>query len=179
MGTDMIEKTSIVNHTAFGLDGTVEARTSSKDIGQCSVTCACCCHSKRRMHIAHALSYITGFICIIYVGGDTNRACDHSSCRRKLLATLNLTYYFPPWLLTKAMSIFLRFDPAGGMNMTLRMPNVCPDTSTIFHLATAGDVGGMKALFEKDLASPNDVSCSFGYSVVHVSCVPCQYSPFD
>lgn len=49
------------------------------------------------------------------------------------------------------------------------MPRVRPDTAPIFHLASAGDIAGMQRLFRLGLASPDDVSYAFGYSVLHVS----------
>ena len=53
--------------------------------------------------------------------------------------------------------------------MSLQIARIRPDDSKIFHLATAGDIEGMKVMFARGLASPNDVSYTFGYSVLHVS----------
>ena len=47
-----------------------------------------------------------------------------------------------------------------------------PDTCKIFHLATAGDIEGMKMMFARGLASPNDVAYTFGYSLLHVGLMP-------
>lgn len=149
--------------------GTIGSKNYFDGNGFCSGRCACSCHPKLRTQTAQTLSYLTGSVCIRYIGGQTNRACDLSSCKRKRSITLNLTCYFPHWLLLKAISISLGFDPVGGINITTKMPCICPDTSKIFHLATAGDIKGMKTMFERDLASPNDVSYTFGYSLLHVS----------
>ena len=77
------------------------------------------------------------------------------------------------------MNAFLSFelmgDPWGSPYISMRIARVRPDTSKIFHLATAGDIEGMKAMFARGLASPNDVSYSFGYSVLHVSMTTPNY----
>ena len=70
------------------------------------------------------------------------------------------------------MSVLLSFDPAGSLNMLMQMPYIRPDTSKIFYLVTAGDVEGIKLIFKRGLASPNDVSDTFGYSVLYVSIIP-------
>ena len=166
-GKEQTVKTGLKHDSEFGFDG-----TSIKGLDQCNGSCTCCCHPKRRIQFTETLSSFIGSMCLSYVGGQISRSCDQSSCKRKLHTTFKLTYYFPRWFLIKVVSVLLSFDPAGSPNMSMQMPCIRPDTSRIFHLATAGDVEGMKLMFEKGLASLNDISDTFGYSVLHVSVIP-------
>ena len=168
-GDEEIDNKGNRHDTACGPADAAEAKTLLKTLDQRSGSGTCYCYSKRRIQITELLSPLIGSMCISYFGGQTSRLCDRSPCRKKLLTTLNMTYYFPTWLFAKAVGVSLSFDPAGSPSMSLQMPRIRPDTSKIFHLATAGDIGGMKTMFESGLASPNDVSHTFGYSVLHVS----------
>ena len=174
MGKEQASNGSVRNHSTYGFESVITVRTPYESLGQCNRLCICCCHPKRCVRMNDLLSTLTGSMCLNYVGGPTSRPCDQSSCRRKLPPIFNITYYFPRWLLTKMVSLCLSFDPTGSPSLCMHMPLIRPDTSKIFHLATAGDIGGMKTMFEKGLASPNDVAYTFGYSVLHVSVIPWQ-----
>ena len=159
------------DNTDVSLENAVDVKTSLKSLDQFSRSCTCYCYPKRSIQITEVLSSLTGSMCISYSRGQIGPPCCQTLCRRNLPTALNLTYYFPSWLLTKVVSVFLSFDPAGSPSVSLQVPRIRPDTSKIFHLATAGDIGGMKTMFERGLASPNDVSYRFGYSVLHVSVI--------
>lgn len=171
-GKEQTVKTCLGHDSEFGFDGVIDVRTSIKGLDQCNGSCTCCCHPKRRIQFTETLSSLTGSMCLSYVGGQTSRSCDQSFCKRKLHTTFKLTYYFPRWFLIKVVSVLLSFDPVGSPNMSMQMPCIRLDTSRIFYLTTAGNVEGMKLMFKRGLASPNDVSDTFGYSVLHVSIIP-------
>ncbi|KAL8783693.1 MAG: hypothetical protein Q9195_009307 [Heterodermia aff. obscurata] len=80
---------------------------------------------------------------------------------------LNVTYHFPHWLLSGVIDTSWGSDSVGCPTVALRMPRIRPDTAPIFHLAAAGDIAGMQRMFRLGLASPDDVSYAFGYSVLH------------
>ena len=82
---------------------------------------------------------------------------------------LNLTYHFPRWLLGRIIDTYWGSDSIGCPTIALRMPRIRPDTAPIFHLAAAGDIAGIQQMFRLGLASPDDVSYAFGFSVLHVS----------
>ncbi|MCJ1292557.1 hypothetical protein MMC34_004108 [Xylographa carneopallida] len=72
------------------------------------------------------------------------------------------SYYFPTWLLAR---VFMgNITPAP--EMLLRVGNVIPSRSSVFHHAMLGSVDGIKKLFDQGLASPFDVAES-GSSVLH------------
>ena len=168
-GKEQTDNTDIASYTACGLEGAVKVKTSINNLDRYSRSSTCCCYPRRRIQISNALSFLIGSMCISYSGGQISQPCEQCHCRTKLPISLNIIYYFPRWILARAVSAFLSFDPAGSPSVALQMPRIRPDTSKIFHLATAGDIGGMQSMFERGLASPNDVSDTFGYSVLHVS----------
>ena len=134
-------------------------------------SCACCYRSTYRLQANDVLSHLLGSFCLSYTGSNKKRPCYQISCRKRMLTVFNINYYLPWWVLAKAVNIFLSFDPMGSPYMSLQLSRVRPDTSKIFHLTTAGDIGGMKTVFARGIASPNDVSDTFGYSVLHVSVI--------
>ena len=145
----------------------------SRDISQhenyCNSCCACCCHKRTRIHMPSVVVNLVGSLYLTYSNGYTHLPCNDESCQRRLQVMLNLTYHFPRWLLSRVIDTYWGSDPIGCPIAALRMPRIRPDTAPIFHLAAAGDIAGMRRMFRLGLASPDDVSHAFGYSVLHVS----------
>ena len=168
-GKEQTDNTDIARYTPCGLESAVKVKTSINNLNRYSRSSICCCYPRRRIQITNALSSLVGSMCISYLGGQISQPCEQCRCRTKSPIKVNINYYFPRWFLAMAVNVFLSFDPAGSPSVSLQMPRIRPDTSKIFHLATAGDIGGMQSMFERGLASPNDVSYTFGYSVLHVS----------
>ena len=69
-----------------------------------------------------------------------------------------IMYFFPMWLLARAMVMVLKFSPISGPELIIRFPRVVSDNSLIFYLVTRNDVQGIRGLLEKGLASTSDVS---------------------
>ena len=168
-GKEQVDNTGIEQYTACGMEGSVKVKTSTKNLDQYSRSSTCCYYPRRRTQMTNVFSSLIGSMCVSYLGGQICRPCEQCFCRTKFPVRLNISYYFPRWLLAMVVNVFLSFDPAGSPSVSLQIPRIRPDTSKIFHLATAGDIGGMQSMFERGLASPNDVSYTFGYSVLHVS----------
>lgn len=137
-------------------------------IGYCSQACQCTCHSTQRKQTAGLCSLFFGTVCLKFIGGNNFGACNSFGCKRRLPIFLSVGYYFPRWILDRVVQVSIDNSLTGSFRMVLQVPRICSDASTIFHLATAGDIQGMKSLFDRRLASPHDVSASFGYSVLHV-----------
>ena len=69
----------------------------------------------------------------------------------------------------------LASTPLAGPVVSLKMQRTIPGDSDIFTFARLGEVGKMRALFEKGLASPHDVHCESGITPLHV----CRLSTWD
>src|SRR2546421_9336228 len=80
-----------------------------------------------------------------------------------------VSYYFPEWLLMRAVSFVISRNTLGGLKRCLEVRRAVTIHADILRLASIGEIRTIKVLFEKHLASPIDVCCSDGRSVLHVS----------
>lgn len=145
------------------------SRDMSQNENYCKSCCACCCHKRTRIQMSSVVGNLLGSLYLTYSNGYSHLACNEKSCQRRLQIMMNLTYHFPRWLLSCIINTYWGLDSVGCPTLALRMPRIRPDTAPIFHLAAAGDISGMRCMFRLGLASPDDVSHAFGYSVLHVS----------
>ena len=145
------------------------SRDTSQNENYCKSCCACCCHKRTRIQTSSAIGNLMGSLDLTHYNGYSNLPCNEKSCQRRIQIMLNLTYHFPRWLLRCIINTYWGLDSVGCPTVALRMPRIRPDTAPIFHLAAAGDIVGMRRMFRLGLASPDDVSHAFGYSVLHVS----------
>jgi hypothetical protein len=63
-------------------------------------------------------------------------------------------------------SVWQNLNPGPQLQLPFRW--TVPDTAPAITLAVNGDIGGLKSLFERGLASPRDTSASRGYSLIRV-----------
>ena len=145
------------------------SRDMSQNENYCKICCACCCHKRTRIQMSSVAGNLMGSLYLTYSNRYSHLPCNEKSCQGRLQIMLNLTYYFPRWLLSRVVDTYWGSDSIGCPTVALRMPRIQPDTAPIFHLAAAGDIAGMRRMFRLGLASPDDVSYAFGYSVLHVS----------
>ena len=145
------------------------SRDMSQNENYCKSCCACCCHKRTRIQTSSVVGNLLGSLYLTYSNGYSHLACNEKSCQRRLQIMMNLTYHFPRWLLSCIINTYWGLDSVGCPTVALRTPRIRPDTAPIFHLAAAGDIAGMRRMFRLGLASPDDVSHAFGYSVLHVS----------
>ena len=100
--------------------------------------------------------------------------CSESTCRQSTAPSISLTYYFPKWLLNRALSVVLMnaLEPTA----CLRFPRVIDINEEIFSYTETDREEDIKRLFEQGLASPNDIDDTYGYSVLQVSqhCGGCE-----
>lgn len=146
----------------------------SRNENYCRNCCACRCHRRNRIQMS-SFDNLMGSLCLTYSHDFPHLPCNDELCKRRLQIALNLTYHFPCWLLSRVIETYWGSDSIGCPMVALRMPRIQPDTAPIFHLAAAGDIEGMQRMFRLGLASPDDVSYAFSYSVLHVSHIYCDF----
>lgn len=61
---------------------------------------------------------------------------------------------------------------------TLRVYTVVPCDSLVFCYAADGDVAGLRVLFDAKRATPFDIDCDFGETLLHVSTISIHYLSF-
>lgn len=145
------------------------SRNLSQNENYCKNCCACRCHKRTRIQMSKVVGNLMGSLYLTYSHGYSHLPCNEEFCKRRPQIMLNLTYHFPCWLPSRVIDTYWGSDLIGCPTVALRMPRIRPDTAPIFHLAAAGDIAGMRRMFRLGLASPDDVSYAFGYSVLHVS----------
>ena len=145
------------------------SRNLSQNENYCKGCCACRCHKRTRIQMSRFVGNLMGSLYLTYSNGFSYLPCNEKFCERRPQIMLNLTYHFPRWLLGRIIDTYWGSDSIGCPTIALRMPPIRPDTAPIFHLAAAGDIAGMQQMFRLGLASPDDVSYAFGFSVLHVS----------
>jgi hypothetical protein len=79
-----------------------------------------------------------------------------------------MNYYFPPWFLARVFMFMAAYSDGGGPEMLIKIPRLCSSNADIFLFAKTGNVGGIKALFQRGLASPMDLEYRTGVSALHV-----------
>lgn len=176
--TNILESTETKIQTDTVAVRTSQASESSNQNGgrACQKWCSCVCHKKNYLKISTPLKLILGSLFIGYSGFPVNTpACNQKSCKRRSIPSLDLTYYFPTWFLTRCIISSLKFIPLAGPELVLRMPRLITWTTPeadLFHLAKAGNTCGIQNLFSEGRVSPFDVTLSLGESALLVSFTP-------
>ena len=134
----------------------------------CSRCCTCACHRRRRIRSPRFVDNFWGTLFLGYSAMPIMApTCSESTCKRSTAPSISLTYYFPKWLLNRALSVALMntLEPTA----CLRFPRVIDINEEIFSYTETDREEDIKLLFEQGLASPNDIDDTYGYSVLQVS----------
>ena len=137
----------------------------------CTEPCTCSCHVQRRVRSPAYFDNFMGMLFAGYTGLPVNKqTCNRRFCKnREQTFSATFSYYFPWWFVKRAFVTTFRLSALSGPEFTLRVARVIPDTSPIFQLARAGNLQGVKYLFENNLASPYDIGGGLGSTPLHVS----------
>ena len=174
------------NNTSKGLQGQLNTsralriRARDYDRVNCQTWCPCVCHNQRSLATSGLLGHIMGRLFVGYTGLPfTGKSCNIASCRLKQTPFVNMEYWFPPWFLHYAVRLNVAFQSAAGLHLQLRTLRRVPDSAECVRFALTGNIDGMRELFVKGLASPQDVSFTRGYSITRVRnyCLPCMSTP--
>lgn len=142
--------------------------TTSLQSAVCSRYCTCACHKRRRIRSPQFVDSFWGTLFLGYSATPTMPPkCTETTCRQSTGPWISLTYYFPKWLLGRALSVALMntLEPTA----CLRFPRVIDINEAIFSYTQFDREEDIKLLFEQGLASPHDIDSTYGYSVLQVS----------
>ena len=132
---------------------------------RCKFTCACACHHQRRYFSYQFLRNFIGRVFVGYSGLPMfENDCTTLNCRRQSSLYLQLTCHFPTWFLSRALQIAILQDVAGDPKfvLTIRRRTPYESPNSIYLLARAGNVEGIRVLFTCREAFPNDIEYDFG-----------------
>ena len=135
----------------------------------CTVGCRCACHKLRLFTSSHFLSSTLGRLFIGYAGIPLAifQKCTNANCQARKNLQTSVNYVFPSWLLFGILSLNLIAAP-NNISVSLTFTPIVSAGAEIFRLTALQDIDGLKTLFSKGLASPNDVD-PFGQTPLRVS----------
>lgn len=150
----------------------VRFRTSTFKGNSCTVLCQCDCHQTSWLRSPRSLQGIIGFLFIGYSGLSRpsffNRPCSEKMCHRHKSFSVSVNYYFPLWFLWRSI-VIRNGNDTSGPSITLRTPRLVENDADVLFYALEGNINGMQMLFTKGEASPFDINCVTGESLMHVS----------
>lgn len=137
----------------------------------CPPFCSCVCHRPITLSSPSALSQLLGTLFISSRGTllpySYPPPCTERLCRPQRDSKRTLTYRFPQWLVSKAVTVALTSSLSGGPQLQLHTLQVRPASADVFRLISAGDLLGLQSLFSKGQAGIYDID-DRGWTTLHV-----------
>ena len=157
----------------LGAWSSVGVRADVRNMSECSKSCECPCHIRRRLNTPRLLDGFLGTLFVGYSGSPLlSQKCDRVSCQGRKSSATSLVYMFPRWfVMSRMIQMKAQVTAMYGPELSLRFNRVINGKALVFHYATTGDVGKMKQLFEQGRASPSDVRYDSGWTPFHVSLI--------
>lgn len=149
----------------------IGVRAELRNLSECSRSCVCTCHIRRRFNTARLLDGFLGTLFIGYSGSPIlSQKCDQVSCRGRKDSSTSVVYQFPRWfVISRIIELKAKVTAMYGPEVSLRFNRVVDGKALVFHYATTGDTDKMRQLFEQGRASPSDVRFDSGWTPLHVS----------
>jgi hypothetical protein len=128
----------------------------------CARCCPCQCHAPFSLQAPYFLRDLLGSWMLVLknIALPTTRRCDYSLCRKSRLSSFSVSYYFPRWMLARAITIMGNWKDlhGGGVSIVVRMPRVRPFDTPLFRLTESANVDAFKSLLSTREVSPFDVT---------------------
>ena len=131
----------------------------------CNVRCGCMCHKHGDFRTPSFLQGVVGSLFVGYVGGLVQTTkCDEPKCLRAHRRSTRITYYFPMWFISRAITVSI-----SGPQVSLTALRIRNRNDLVFVFAKDDDDWNLLAdMFDHRLASPLDIDQD-GWSILHVS----------
>lgn len=131
--------------------------------------CSCACHNPCRSKSLHVFTSFLGALYIGYSGNPLSRSCTAPDCQARPASWAYVKYLFPSWFLSKMLTLIVITTLSHEMTISLNVRRIVAPGSEIFRIGFAEDIDGLKTLFNRGLASPNDSLAITGCSILSVS----------
>ncbi|KAM7200723.1 ankyrin repeat protein [Naviculisporaceae sp. PSN 640] len=143
----------------------------------CRVSCTCACHRTPKTATPSRLSRVVGQLFVGYAGIPVlSTKCDSSTCINARRSQLYVEYWFPLGLFwSRVIRLRLTYQAQMGPSLLLRILRRVPDSAPAVSFAMNGNIEGLKELFSRGAASPQDVSDTRGYSLIRWALYSRQY----
>jgi hypothetical protein len=148
----------------------VDITAIQRAISPCTKGCCCICHSSTRIAFPTFIVPLLGFLSVTLSGLLlANNRCSETSCLQRSIFRTHISYRFPRWFLARILRLSLGLYPGEGPVGSLRVNRVVEDEAEIMDFVKSGNLEGVKSLFQRRLASPNDVNFSCDVPILNVS----------
>ena len=157
-------------------DGTVVRISATTTSQLCPSGCRCQCHTHTSVRTPPWLRSVVGQLLWSYNSSISMRSCNFSSCR-KSLGKHHFTYYFPPWLVSRA---FIASASLGGLfgtgaKVSVNIPLIIPEEDHIvWSIVMAGNLEQLRHLLSHD-KNLIHIRNQWGQSIMHVSNISGPY----
>ncbi|KAH7060893.1 ankyrin repeat-containing domain protein [Macrophomina phaseolina] len=131
-------------------------------------SCKCKCHKKSPPHaFSNQLlgNLFLGYSSIPFFASK----CSESDCQGRCMSrttNMTLTYYFPAWVMAKALHFAYTYTPLSGPTFGLAVRNLVSHNCGLLSSAREGDVDGLKSALASGSARLND-SDETGFTALH------------
>lgn len=123
--------------------------------------CNCSCHERHSTRSPRATDRIIGTLFTGYLDVPFfYRRCNKSDCKRPCSnsqISISLTYFFPLWFLSKAISLSIQ-QHIWGFDYNLRVNHCVSFSSAIFQYSYQGNTSGIKSILKARSGSPFDIT---------------------
>ena len=142
----------------------------------CRSTCPCACHKRRTASTPALMDRVLGQVFVGYSGVPllASKCSDHR-CKQPNVTQIDLEYWFPMgYFWSRVLRVQFSYQASLGPQLQLSTLRRVPDGAQCVEYALAGNIPGLKHLFEQGLASPRDIDAARGYSLlrVRICCMP-------
>jgi hypothetical protein len=140
---------------------------------QCPRGCRCRCHTRNSVRTPTWLRATFGQVFWTYSSSISMTSCNYPPCR-KSLSKQHFTYYFPSWLVSRAIMASADMDNlfGAGAKVLVNIPLIIPEEDhMIWSFVIAGNLEQLRLLVSADRNLVH-VRNQWGQSILHVSIVP-------
>ena len=165
-------------------DGSTVCISATMDSQHCPRGCRCQCHSRTSIRTPTWLRSVFGQLLWSYNSSISLKSCNYPPCR-KSWSKHHFTYYFPSWIVSRAVIASADLDNLFdvGAKLMVNVPLIVPEESHIvWSLVMAGNMEQLQQLLSRD-RSLMHVRNQWGQSILHVrkalisfkypACKPC------
>ena len=137
----------------------------------CIAACNCICHTTAKASTPAMIDRVLGQLFVDYAGLPfLNPRCDAEGCTNSQSPWISVQYWFPlGYFWSQIFRLQVAYRTNFGPQISLRTLRRVPDTALSIKYALTGNIEGLKTLFTRGLASPEDVCSTRGYSLLRVS----------
>ncbi|KAF7870418.1 hypothetical protein EAF04_004163 [Stromatinia cepivora] len=153
-------------------DIAVQLKKRAVKANVCNPACPCGCHKQRRFRTPRFLDFFMGALSVGFSGLPLV-SCNNSACWSCTSMTTSATYLFPRWFLNRALFVAVAnsMEPTVSLEVLRIVASEAWDYIGI-HQSPERNLWAImetRGLFEKRLASPNDIDFDQRVSLLHYS----------